>query len=130
MVVVFKKIRLADLQAGIVSERLEVDGQRLTETQDFPDAEEVEIFDRANNSKRIAFTATREHRDEDTAELFAHMHDEETLGVGPLLVRGSFGGWERFYNTAACTRCVTYAEGCRTWSSYEFVTGLTAKKKV
>lgn len=128
MVVVFNRNRLVDLASGIVSEKLEVDGQRLTETQDFPDADQIEIFDRANNSKRISFTATREHKDEDTAELFAHTHDEDCLGVGPLLVVGSFNSWERYYNTAACTRCVTYAEGCRTWSSYEFVTGLSAIK--
>jgi hypothetical protein len=130
MVVVFKKLVLLDLKQGITTERFECDGQSVVEVQDYPDAEDVEIFDRANVQKRIGFTATRQHDTEDDAELFCNTHAEAALGKGSLLVAGIFGGWERFYNKAACTRCSCYAEGCRTWTTYEFVTGLSSKKKV
>jgi hypothetical protein len=129
MIYVFKKIVLLDWTSGIYSERIEIDGQRMIEQQDFPDADQIAIFERFNNSKQHSFTATRVHRDEDTAQLFVHTHDEDVLGKGPLLVRGSFKSWERFYNVAACTHCKSYAEGCRSWSSYELITGLSSKTR-
>lgn len=129
MVFVFKKIVLLDLFSGITAERVACDNKIIIDVQDYPDADDPEFFDRGNRAKAWAFTATRVHDNEDTAELFVNEHAELVLGKGPLLVRGTFQTWERFYNKAACTQCSCYAEGCRTWTTYELVTGLSSKKK-
>lgn len=128
MVVVHKKIVLADLSIGICVERFENDGQIIIDVQSYPDAAEQKLFDRGNVVKGFSFTATRQHADEETAELFTQEHIEAVLGKGPLLVMGSFKHWQRFYNEAACVRCNCYAEGVRTWTSYQFTTGLSSKK--
>jgi hypothetical protein len=130
VVVRFGKTVLADLEEGIFCDRIIFDAQSIVDVQDYPDALDVEIFARGNISKRIGFTAEREHEDENVAELFQATHDEDILGKNDtLFIGGSFGGWERFYKMAACTRCSTTSEGCRTYTTYEFVAGVAAKKQ-
>lgn len=129
MIVVFNKEVLADLQSGIIVERFEVDAHRIIERQDYPEAEEQKVFDRFNNWKGFSFVATRQHATEEDAQLFALTHDEDVLGTGPLLVKGSFRGWERFFNEAGCENAKSYDEGCRTWTAYQFTLGVSSKKK-
>jgi hypothetical protein len=129
VVVIFKKIVLADSVSGIYAERFSFDARRGIETAEFPDAAEIEIFDRLNNAKSLAFEATREHATEDAAELWAATHDEEALGQGTLMLRGTFQGWERFFQDAACSNVSSYTEGCRTFTAYQLVMGLSSKKK-
>jgi hypothetical protein len=125
-----KPITLANLQDGIIlMGTLQIDSHILAEVADFPEADEIETFDRGNLQKQIAFMATREHDDEDDAELFANTHAEEVLGAGILTLRGGAKKWVRVYK-AICTRCSTKAEGVATFSSYEFTAGLSGKKSL
>jgi hypothetical protein len=126
--VAFGKIDLANLAQEIYCPGVRIGARCLVDVQDYPDALDVEIFPRRNISKRITFQANREHVDENEAEHFCNVHDEEILGrKDKLRVSGSFGGWELFYD-AACTVCDTRTEGCRTYTDYEFVAGVSAKK--
>jgi hypothetical protein len=129
MVFVFNKIVLLDFFSGITTERVLCNNSIIIDVQDFPESEAIKLFDRGNISKTWEFTATRSHDTEDAAELFVNEHPEKVLGKAPLLVRGTFGGWERFYNEAACKMANCYAEGVRTFTQYELVTGLSSKKK-
>lgn len=123
-------LTLAKPSEGIfVYGRLAIDSMILAEVADFPESDEIETFDRGNLQKKIAFAATRQHDDEDAAEKFCNTHDEDVLGKGNLSLKGGGNTWELFYNGATCVRCSTYAEGVATFSSYEFVAGLSSKKK-
>lgn len=128
MIATFKNVTLASpVEEIFVVGKISIDSRIIAEVADFPEAEEIESFDRGNLQKQIAFMATRQHADEDAAELFANTHGEEILGKGSLLLRGGGDEWVRFYS-AICVRCSTSAEGVGTFSSYEFVTGRSFKR--
>jgi hypothetical protein len=130
VIFVFKKLVLADLQLDRIVERFEVDGRCIIERQDYPESDVQKLFDRFNIFSSFSFVATRQHDDEEDAQLFALTHHEDVLGKGPLLIKGSFKGWERFFNEAACENAKSYDEGVRTWTSYQFTMGLSSKKKI
>lgn len=130
MIILFKKLTLADPTQGIlIYGRTSLDSRISAEVADFPEADEIESFDRGNLQKQFGFAATREHGSEDDAEKFEHEHAEEVLGKGLLEVRGGAAEWVKYYQGATCVRCSTYAEGVGTFSTYEFVVGLSSKKK-
>jgi hypothetical protein len=130
VVAIFKKQTLAELSLEtVLLGPISIDSRILAEVADFPEADQIESFDRGNLQKQISFRSERQHANEDAAELFANTHDEEILGKGDLILKGGGGDWQRLYSGATCVRCSCYAEGTATFTSYEFVTGRSKIKK-
>ncbi|HUS37374.1 MAG TPA: hypothetical protein VM680_18650 [Verrucomicrobiae bacterium] len=125
----FGKIVIADTFNGILVESIQIGGARAVQVEEFPEADNPEVFDRGNRQKTVSITTNREHKDEETAEKFAVLHDEELPIKDDLTLEGSFKGWRLFLKGAGLTQCNSQVEGCRTFHTYSFVGGAAETSK-
>lgn len=130
MKIKFAKITLADSGAGMPVQDLRVRGLRAGEVVEYPEAEEVGLFDRKNRSKGITFGSEREHASEADAQAFVAQHDEELPVQDVLEMICGAGRMERkLFLPALLTEIESSAKGCRSYHRYSFVTGVTRSQR-
>lgn len=116
----------ADSRNGIPVQNLLIDGQRAVEVEQYPEGDAVKVFDRGNRSKVITFDTERQHRDDETAQRFATLHDEEVPVQADVMLAGTRGGWKLFLAAAGVPVCRSHVMGCRSYHSYQIVGGVSA----